>query len=111
MTRVPDSKIYDSNIIPVEPYGGVGRNESIFPNQREFQGSDLLISPYVSLTAAHVVSNDLILGDVTPSFFISYLGSIPNGSGGYNNFFGSIIANDYKFSTTYSTSSPKIAEV
>ena len=45
----------------------VGMNQ-YSPNQREFQGSDLLISPYVSLTAAHVVSNDQILGDVTPSF-------------------------------------------
>lgn len=97
MTSVPDSKIYDSNIIPVKPYGGVGRNQSRFPNQLRFQGSDLLITPYVSLTAAHVVVNkDIILGDLIPNSFISSLGSIPNGSGGYNIFFGSIIEDDFK---------------
>ncbi|MCF6289170.1 MAG: hypothetical protein L3J53_08060 [Proteobacteria bacterium] len=111
MVRVPDYKIYDNNYLPTSPYGGVERNESIFPANIRGVGSDLLISDYVSLAAAHVVArNDLLLGNVLADFLISYPGAIPNGSGRYNNFFGSILANDLIHSTTYNPSNIKVSE-
>jgi V8-like Glu-specific endopeptidase len=111
MIRVPDFKIHDSNFLPVRPFGGVGRNISLFPDNTSAQGSDLLISPFVSLTAAHVITKQQgVNQNFDSSFIISYPGSIPNGSGGYNNFFGSLESEDSRYSDSYLSSNIKTSE-
>jgi len=44
---------------------------AVLPDQRIGNGSDLLVSPFVSITAAHVISTyDVILGEVVADTFI-----------------------------------------
>ncbi|VAW45620.1 hypothetical protein MNBD_GAMMA03-357 [hydrothermal vent metagenome] len=96
--RVPDSQIIDSNFDPVIPYGTVGRNRNRFPSQGVAKlGSDVLFTPFVTLTAAHILVNNG--EDATFSF--SDIGAIPNGSGGYNNFNGTFVSSDNRYSTNY----------
>jgi len=106
MQPVPDFKIFDSNNQPTRPYGGVGVSIAEFPNQQSYQGSDFLITPFVSLTAAHVISDhDVILGDVLADNARSFPGAIPNGTGFYDFPFGNIFSEDFIVSDTYSSES------
>jgi len=102
MQDVPNFKIIDSNNQATRPFGGVGIAISTFPNQQTYQGSDLLITPFASLTAAHVISdNDLFLGEVLPIFSRSYPAAIPNGTNFYDFPYGEIAINDFKISDEF----------
>ena len=90
----------------MSPYGTVGLNNHFFPSLPPPEvgvGSDILMSPYVTFTAAHT----LIYNGENAENSISFIGAIPNGTGGtngsgaFNTFNGSFVSADLRYSDGY----------